>query len=66
MNCFISAAAGPEGTKTNTASGERSRTRCRKGAKSGLRTGTRSCSTTLPPLAVTRSLNTFSASRPGP
>ena len=41
-NCFITAAPAPEGTNTNSASGLRSRTFCRKGAKSGLRSGTRS------------------------
>ena len=65
-NCFITAAPAPEGTKTNSASGLASRTFCRKGAKSGLRSGTRSFSITLPPLSWKRSLKNFSASLPGP
>ena len=56
----------PDGTNTNTASGEASRTRCRNGAKSGLRNGTRSSAGTCPPSAVNRFLNVVSASMPGP
>ncbi|MCY1374106.1 hypothetical protein D9M69_614230 [compost metagenome] len=64
-NCFISAEPAPEGTKVNSASGLASRTFCRKGAKSGPRRGTRSDSTTTPPLAWKRWLKYFSESTPG-
>ncbi len=62
MNC----APWPEGRKTNSASGLASRTFCSTGAKSGLRSGVRSFSSTWPPLSVTRSAKNFSASMPGP
>ena len=65
-NCFMSAAPAPEGTNVNSASGLASRTFCRNGAKSGLRSGTRRLSTTWPPLNCRRSLKNFSASMPGP
>ena len=65
-NCFMKAAPCPEGRKQNTASGLRSATFCRKGAKSGARSGVRIESTTLPPSSVNWLLKNFSASRPGP
>ena len=66
VNCFMKIAPTPDGTNTKTASGDASRTRCRNGAKSGLRKGTRKLSTTCPPAAVKRVLKAFSASIPGP
>ena len=45
----------PEGRKTKRASGFKSRTFCNIGAKSGLRSGVRTFSSTLPPFNVTRS-----------
>ena len=48
------------------ASGFSSRAFCRKGAKSGLRMGTRIEPLTLPPFNSKRSLNETSASMPGP
>ena len=65
-NCFMNAAPWPEGRKQNTASGLRSATFCRKGAKSGLRSGERISPMTWPPLSWNWLLKNFSASRPGP
>jgi hypothetical protein len=56
----------PEGRKTKTASGFSSRVFCSTGEKSGLRSGVRSLSITVPPPAANRSANHFSASMPGP
>ena len=65
-NCFMKAAPAPVGTKTNRASGFSSTARCRKGAKSGLASGTFSLAFTVPPAASKVLENQSSASPPGP
>jgi hypothetical protein len=62
----MNAAPWPEGRKTNSASGCASRTFCRNGAKSGLRSGERISATIWPPLSWNWLLKNFSASMPGP
>ena len=65
-NAFMNAMlCSPAGTKMKTASGLASLMRCTNGAKSGLRSGTRTESTTVPPAAVNASLKPFSESTPG-
>ena len=55
----------PEGTNTKTASGFASLMRCTYGENSGLRSGTRTESTTCPPPASNAFLNASSESMPG-
>ena len=65
-NCFMNAAPCPEGRNTNTASGFKSATFCRNGAKSGLFKGVRISPMIWPPLSWNSLLKNFSASTPGP
>ena len=63
--CFMNCDPTPDGTKTRRASGLESAAFCRKGAKSGLASGTRRFST-CPPALVKVSVKAFSTSMPGP